>query len=315
MEGYTGNGTLGKVLNLTQTTAENFKDIIVNAKDMQFNSLETLEIKNYPLALRKSAKTQMCTRLGVPQSYLKKCPDYLQKSNLNYWLTNLGSKDLLVRLDGENIRAIFTTKYQAINHPAILQQLVRNYGEEQKVHYNFSDDILTLSITNGKDFEVTAGDILKPGVTVINSETGYKAFSIEAFILRLLCTNGMISPVRVVHNRFRHIVSSFFDRLDISQLINQVENEAVNIKVDLQKAVATPVNDVEDTFTKINKRFLLNKPETEATQWGYEQEPGETMYNIINAYTKGAQYQDLTPESIFKLQSVGGAVTGLVRGY
>lgn len=314
MVGYTGKGTLGKVLNLTNTTAENFKDIIVNTKNMRFNSLETLEIKKYPLTLRRSAKTQMCTRLGVPQSYLKKCPDYLQKNNLNYWLENIGGKNLLVRLDGEEVRAIFTTRYQAINHPEVVQQLISNYGIERNVRYNLSDDILTISITNGKDFEVVQGDILKPGVTVVNSETGYKAFSIESFILRLVCTNGMISPVRAAHNRFKHIISSFFNRMNISQLINQVENEAVEIKVDLQKAIATSVNDIEDTFNKINKRFLLNEKETEATQWGYEQEPGETMYNVINAYTKGAQYEPLTPESIFKLQSVGGAVTGLVRG-
>jgi len=315
MIGYTGKGLLGEVLDLTETTSKNFRDVVVNTRKMRFTSLNTLEIEGYPLSLRKTAKTQVCTRLGVPQSYLKKCPDYLQKNNLNFWLEGLANKDLLIRLDEEEIRAIFTTRYQTINHPEIVQQLVHNYGPKQNVMYNLSDDILTISITNGKDFEVTPGDILKPGVTIVNSETGYKAFSIEAFLLRLVCTNGMISPVRVAHNRFKHIIGSFFNQLNISHLISQVENEAIEIKIDLQKALATPVKDTEDTFDKINKKFLLSKLETEATQWGFGQEPGATMYHVINAYTKGAQYQNLQPESIFKLQSTGGAVTGLVRGY
>lgn len=314
MKGYTGNGTLGEVMSFVEQTSMNFKDVIVPSSIMEFENLNTLKIQNFPLGVRPTAKKQICARLSTPMSYLEKCPQYLQQTNLNYWLRKLGDKELLVRLDGTEVRAIFTTRYQAINHPDVVGELIGTYGDGQKVNFSVSDDILAVHVPNEQNtFEVSRGDRLVPGVTVVNSETGYKAFSIESYLLRLVCTNGLIAPIKVAQSKFKHIIKSFFNKLDLKSLIECAGQNALEIKIDLQKALATPAGEIEKTFEKINKRFLLTEKETEATNWGYEQEPGDSMYHIINAYTKGAQYPELPPESTFKLQTVGGAVTGLVK--
>ena len=52
----------------------------------------------------------------------------------------------------------------------------------------------------------------------------------------------------------------------------------------------SPVDNPEGTIMSFNRQFNLNKSEQEAVDWGYYQDVGDTMFHIINAYTKCAQY-------------------------
>jgi hypothetical protein len=45
----------------------------------------------------------------------------------------------------------------------------------------------------------------------------------------------------------------------------------------------------------------------------FSQELGQTMFAVINIYTKAAQYQGLQASSSFKLEKVGGATLGMVK--
>jgi hypothetical protein len=45
---------------------------------------------------------------------------------------------------------------------------------------------------------------MRPGISVSNSEAGLAALSIAAFILRLICPNGMISKTEVKAS-YRHV--------------------------------------------------------------------------------------------------------------
>jgi hypothetical protein len=47
--------------------------------------------------------------------------------------------------------------------------------------------------------------------------------------------------------------------------------------------------------------------------WGWYREEGDSMFNVVNAYTRGAQYEQLTAEASFKLQKVGGMILGMVK--
>jgi len=37
------------------------------------------------------------------------------------------------------------------------------------------------------------------------------------------------------------------------------------------------------------------------------------MFNVVNVYTKAAQYQELPVESRFRLQKVGGMIMAMVK--
>jgi len=57
----------------------------------------------------------------------------------------------------------------------------------------------------------------------------------------------------------------------------------------------------------------LSKQEKSAVEWGMKMEPGTTMFDVVNAYTRGAQFQGLSAESVHKLQKTGGMILSMVN--
>jgi hypothetical protein len=60
-------------------------------------------------------------------------------------------------------------------------------------------------------------------------------------------------------------------------------------------------------------KHLDNVSEEEPVKWGWEKESGDTMFNVINAYTRAAQFEGLSAEASYRLQKVGGMVLGMVK--
>jgi hypothetical protein len=54
------------------------------------------------------------------------------------------------------------------------------------------------------------------------------------------------------------------------------------------------VNNPETTIESFNRQFQLGKIEKEAVKWAWPLEVGDTMFNLINNYTKAVQYEGLT---------------------
>jgi len=60
-------------------------------------------------------------------------------------------------------------------------------------------------------------------------------------------------------------------------------------------------------------QFQLGEKEREAVEWGWNQEAGNTMFHVVNAYTRAAQFEGLPAEASYRLQKVGGAILGMVK--
>jgi hypothetical protein len=58
---------------------------------------------------------------------------------------------------------------------------------------------------------------------------------------------------------------------------------------------------------------FASKKEQEAVEWGWSKESGDTMFNIVNAYTRGSQFEGLSAESAYRLQKTGGMILEMVR--
>jgi len=64
----------------------------------------------------------------------------------------------------------------------------------------------------------------------------------------------------------------------------------------------------ESTIETFNRQFQLGKVEKEAVEWAWPLEAGDTIFNVVNAYTRAAQYEGLTAEARYRLQKVGGNI-------
>ena len=151
---------------------------------------------------------------------------------------------------------------------------------------------------------------MTPGISVSNSEVGLASLSIAAFMLRLVCTNGMISKTEVSAS-YRHVSAKILSGLP--GVLNNVSEELGRQKEQIKLSLESKVTNPESTINNFNSQFLLNKTEKEAVTWAIPLEYGFTMFSIVNVYTKAAQYKGLPAESSFRLEKVGGTILGMVK--
>lgn len=69
---------------------------------------------------------------------------------------------------------------------------------------------MVFSILDGNQTFSSNGERMTPGVSISNSEVGRASLSIAAFVLRLICTNGMISKTEVSAS-YRHVSLKILD--------------------------------------------------------------------------------------------------------
>jgi len=80
-----------------------------------------------------------------------------------------------------------------------------------------------------------------------------------------------------------------------------------------QLSLESPMDDPLATLERFNKQFALKESEREAVAWAWPQEAGDTMFHVVNTYTRPAAMDGLPAESYYRLQRVGGEVLGMLN--
>ena len=91
-------------------------DLNIDVPDIAFDNLDVLRIAGEPHPVRPVAQRSISNRLGIPYPYLRRCPPDVQALNLNHWITKEKNEKLLFRFDGQDVRALFTTKYIPVDN-------------------------------------------------------------------------------------------------------------------------------------------------------------------------------------------------------
>jgi len=303
--------TLGKVFDRVQEMSLHYHDKFIEVKELSFESLETISISNESHRLKPIAQMSISNRLGIPFNYLRKCPKDIQALNLNHWLLHEKNEKLFFRFNGDDVRAIFTPRYIPTDNLEVLDKLKSlNYPLDTRVQSSIDDEFMMVNIPDGKQSFIVNGDRMTPGISVSNSEVGLASLSIAAFVLRLICTNGMISKTQVSAS-YRHISGRILNELP--GVLNDVSSELGKKKDQFRLSIESKVEHPEITISSFNNQFQLSKDEKEAVEWALPLEFGQTMFHIINVYTKAAQYVKLSADSGYKLQKVGGTILEMVR--
>ena len=303
--------TLEKVYDRAHKMNQGHHDQFINVQELSFYSLEMISISGQQHPLKPIAQQSIANRLGIPIHYLRKCPPDIQRTNINYWLEKEKNDQLFFRFDGEKVRAIFTPRYIPTDNIDVLEKIKDlNYPMNAKVQCSMDDEFMMVNIPDDRETFSIDGNRMTPGISISNSEVGLAALSISAFVLRLVCTNGMISKTEVTAS-YRHISAKILN--EFPQVLSNVGQELGRQKDLFRLSLESKVTDPESTINNFNRQFQLGKEETEAVGWALPLEYGQTMFNVVNVYTKAAQYQGLPAESSHKLQKVGGAILGMVR--
>jgi hypothetical protein len=304
--------TLGEVREHVENLSRNCWDDEVPVKSLVFKGLNTALIAGEEHHLRPAAQRSIACRLGIPMQYLSKCDPQLQSINMNYWLSHERNEELFFRFDGNEVRAIFTPRYTPIDNREVLNRLdAHGYGPNTPVQCRLDEDLMMLNIPDeSKTFRLNGRDEMRPGISIANSEVGLSSLTLSAFVLRLVCTNGLISKT-TTDSSYRHISNRVLDEFPVvlQNVTDELDRQRNQWALSTESKVAQP----ESTIKSFNRQFTLDKTECEAVEWAWPIESGDTMFHIINTYTRSSQYDSLNAEQSYHLQRVGGCILALLN--
>jgi hypothetical protein len=303
--------TLGDVSDRIDFMNQNCHDALVDVPAISFESLETMKIGDERHTLRTVAQRSIAWRLGIPYNYLAKCPVDLQAQQMNHWIKSEKREQLFVRFDGEDVRAVFTPRYKPVDNFEVIARLDEmGYTPDTKVQCSLDGEFMLLSIPDGRRQFKINGDKMTPGISISNSEVGLASLSVSAFILRLVCTNGMVSKTEISAS-YRHVSTKILTELPqvFEKVADGLGKQKDRLKLSLESPVANPMATIE----RFNRQFALGEREKSAVEWAWPQEAGENMFAVVNTYTRAAAMEGLPAESSFRLQRVGGEVLGMLK--
>lgn len=154
--------------------------------------------------LAPHALGQMATDLGIPKRYFDRmaedAPELFQR-NVHHWLYEEPNRRMIrARRNDDSTptaRAWLSDRYRRLDNIEIATKLLPEFNrlEEEVVFHQASitdEKFYVRAVFPRLTREVKAGDAVQWGVQIKNSEVGAGQFSIDSFVNRLVCVNGLV---------------------------------------------------------------------------------------------------------------------------
>jgi hypothetical protein len=221
------NITLKTLMEQSRDMDKNWKNhIVMNKQKTNFQLNDELQLvintvhgDNRTMDITDNAFSQLCTRMGVPPKYIKKCfaagKSDLAIENFRAWESD-NAGNMLIREYNGVARAVLSDSYAPFDNYRVLRALnytmdtkrfipTQVYMSEDKLHIRFVD-YQQLPISDG------TGAPLYAGVILSSNSVGEGSLSLKFFIYRSVCRNGMaISSMGGTLFRQHHIGEKMTD--------------------------------------------------------------------------------------------------------
>jgi len=116
------------------------------------------------------AQQGIAFRLGVPLSYLRKCPENLQAYNMNYWIKHEKNEELFFRFDNaDNVRSVFSPRYVKLDNIQVIRNLYSmGFDKSTDTRVRVDDNFMSLSIFDeAKGFKINGNEMRSGTVLII----------------------------------------------------------------------------------------------------------------------------------------------------
>lgn len=191
------------------------------------------------------AQSQLAGRLGIPVRWIQdpeKCPPSLREIVFNWKFHYEDSKELLMRMNGGDLRAVLSDQYTPFDHLELVSAVydalkINDMLEHVKVVKSHVGDEMSayliipeINFDTGEDRPISDGGGtggLIPAVYLSNSEVGSGSARIHGGLFRSYCTNGMIFGWQA-ESSFR-ITHRFKNKNQIALLANEAIAEAMKL--------------------------------------------------------------------------------------
>lgn len=312
---------LGDLVTKSKDLCSRWKNSIIdNGSDVNFSLGDDLKFRYMAKTGEKKeadiseyAFGQLCTRVGVPASYVKKCiannKTELALHNFHQWADETDS-GMLVREHNGVVKAVLSDSYTPFDSYKVLRNLkyVVDENRWKLTQYFLSEEKLFLRFVDFTPLPVDDGSPLYVGVSVASNDVGQGSLNIKVFIYRQVCSNGMIvSSVGGTLFKQSHIGADMSDsKLTI---FNRAFSEVDTLKDTMvsligKNRVALQDYEMAMYLEKAKRELKLSKIAFEKLELLVNSEYEQTKWGVINGITELAQ--DFTLDTRIEMETWAG---------
>ncbi|MBK8205295.1 MAG: DUF932 domain-containing protein [Planctomycetes bacterium] len=304
---------LGELRDRLAALAHDQRDVVVSTRELAMAPVDSALMVggSERYTLREHAFGQLAAKLGIPAPYLRRCDPDLRARNVNRWLRET-DRDVMLRFEGGEVRGVLSGSYRVINHLDILGWLESRLGANTQIRCELTEGYLDMQVVGDHETGMPEArrDPLHRGLHLRNSEVGLARVNISALVFRTICLNGLVMGAGRWAYQRRHV-----GKAEIADQVREAFDHAIELSAQAATAFAgtrgIQVKEPEKALDRIVTRYELAEDEHTAVNRAYQIEPGQTLYNVINALTRAGNDNVLTLESRHKLQTLGGRLTDL----
>lgn len=294
---------------------EGLTELVVPPQKVSF-SMEEAELvadvngDRHPLTREAYDRAMRMIGMG-DTAYLKRTPPGLFLDHLNYHFGEKPRLDAVRLLLNDEGTALYFTRgsISLFSTRQVVNAMTRVLGEELDWDIkSLTLDDIRLSAVLPHESQPRKGDPWKGGVTYTASQVTGRPPVIEAFLLRLVCTNGMVAPESLQRFSWRSDTGEFEEWVEES---TSRAYEIVGAKMDKVRVLTQITFDghTSEALASIFDRYGLSQATRDQVLKTIIDQGGDTMYDVLNAMTFVASHGEGiadNPLRARKLMAAGG---------
>lgn len=318
---------------------ESRKDFLADTRHMQMTADGKLSLENGQAqpsyGIKSVAHNQIAQRLEIPKRFydrmLEKHPDVL--SNTINALFQREPERRMIRTLDDHVRAFLSDRYRPLDNDELAEVVfpVLSELEVEILSCEITERRLYIKFATARlEREVRAGDVIRAGGVLSNSEVGLGSLRIDDLDYRLVCLNGMI---REVVSKSSHVGrSNGFEGIDATEFFKdetrEADDRALMLKLrDTVKGMFNPerfearinqyreasedkIEQPIETVQVLQKRLALTDGQRDSILTHLLQGNDLSRWGLANAVTRASQdapdYDQAT-----ELEKLGGRVVEL----
>lgn len=302
----------------TEHVAFQFGDAKFVSPNKEVNA-DRLVIGDSDLPMTSGAFRQLSEVLNVPVPYAQRIPDDLLDHTMNYFLTNRKENYYAALVENDVIRSFMPTTNPYVSGLDFFSAIEEVFDGDYDLKYVKMNDVQTsFSILPHEYQNAIDGSNLYGGLSVKFSDSWDSFPSLDTYIWRELCSNGMIDTLK--SRRFRIKNSSAPEVLNQVQEFARLSLEALPGLFEQYNAL---LNETVTDYVRMVSRLciehkLANKVKERLLFWADQDVFLETisdrriknMHDVVNLFTfVGSHDLELTDDIRDTLLAIGGSIT------
>jgi hypothetical protein len=288
-------GNMDSVFSEAKSIETRSKDIVIAKRSI---AIETTPFNIHlgaltdPYPFTNWSLGQICSHLGVPAQYVRKCMEENElefaAENLNKWLDKGDQeKKFLLRTTDERLQGFLSSGYgimDDVNVLEVLKDIVPGQGDFTVQNSLVTPGLLNIRLVDRHKIKID-GEDLSVALNIKNSRVGQSSLEVRLMIFKWICTNGIIfgggkgSLYTKVH---RGSLEQDF-RLELSKNLSYLPQIIEDIKYWVERSKDNILNDsaIQSAIDKmkaesyssitINAKIIELIPKYSKTTWGLSQ--------------------------------------------